>query len=108
MAYCQYSSQELHDEEDSDSPHLRNPWMVTQAGIRRRVSIAELIRQVIDTFYGEGKEDIRDMVEKPCTYLEDPSCTVDLIILPRQGASLVKQPKVSNNRFGRPSGHSLS
>ena len=75
----------------------------THEGLRklafeRRVSIAELIRQAIETVYGEDIEDIRDMEEEIRAYEADPSSTVDLDTLLRQREARMKQPKARVHR----------
>ncbi|MCL0091341.1 ribbon-helix-helix domain-containing protein [Dehalococcoidales bacterium] len=55
----------------------------THQGLRklafeRDTSIAELIRQAIDTVYGEDIEDIQDMEEELTKYRAHPESAVDL------------------------------
>ena len=75
----------------------------THEGLRklafdRRVSIAELVRQAIDTVYGEDMEDIRDMEEEIRAYEADPSSAVDLDTFLKQREARMKQPKARVHR----------
>ena len=55
----------------------------THQGLRKlafeaNTSIAELIRQAIDTVYGEDIEDIKDMEEELAKYRAHPESAIDL------------------------------
>jgi len=55
----------------------------THQGLRKlafeaNTSIAELIRQAIDTVYGEDIEDIQDMEEELAKYQADPESAIEL------------------------------
>jgi len=55
----------------------------THQGLRKlafeaNTSIAELIRQAIDTVYGEDIEDIRDMEEELAKYRAHPESAIEL------------------------------